>query len=59
MKKRQWIAGILSGLGNSKSTLIFLGIAAVIGIFTFVVLSVVSLIPYRSSGSYKNEEGFK
>ena len=33
--------------------------AAVIGIFTFVVLSVVSLITYRSSGSYKDEEGFK
>ena len=30
-----------------------------IGIFTFVVLSVVSLITYRSSGSYKDEEGFK
>ena len=24
-----------------------------------VVLSVVSLVTYRSSGSYKNEEGFK
>ena len=34
-------------------------LGAVIGIFTFVVLSVVSLITYRSSGSYKNEEGFK
>lgn len=34
-------------------------LAAVIGIFTFVVLSVVSLVTYRSSGSYKNEEGFK
>ena len=34
-------------------------VGAVIGIFTFVVLSVVSLITYRSSGSYKNEEGFK
>ena len=34
-------------------------VAAVIGIFTFLVLSVVSLITYRSSGSYKNEEGFK
>ena len=33
--------------------------AAVIGIFTFIVLSVVSLITYRSSGSYKDEEGFK
>ena len=32
---------------------------AVIGIFTFVVLAVVSLITYRSSGSYKDEEGFK
>ena len=34
-------------------------VAAVIGILTFLVLSVVSLITYRSSGSYKNEEGFK
>ena len=34
-------------------------LAAVIGIFTFVVLSVVSLVTYRSSGSYKDEEGFK
>lgn len=34
-------------------------LGAVIGIFTFIVLSVVSLITYRSSGSYKNEEGFK
>ncbi len=33
--------------------------AAVIGIFTFIVLSIVSLVTYRSSGSYKNEEGFK
>ena len=32
---------------------------AVIGIFTFVVLAAVSLITYRSSGSYKDEEGFK
>ena len=32
---------------------------AVIGIFTFVVLAIVSLITYRSSGSYKDEEAFK
>ena len=32
---------------------------AVIGIFTFVVLAVVSLITYRSSGSYKDGEAFK
>ena len=32
---------------------------AVIGIFTFVVLSVVALITYRNSNSYKDEEGFK
>ncbi len=31
-------------------------LAAVIGIFTFVVLAIVSLITYRSTGSYKNEE---
>ena len=34
-------------------------LGAVIGIFTFVVLSVVSLVTYRSSKSYKDEEGFK
>lgn len=34
-------------------------LAAVIGIFTFIVLAIVSLITYRSSGSYKDEEGFK
>ena len=34
-------------------------LAAVIGILTFVVLATVSLITYRNSGSYKNEEGFK
>lgn len=34
-------------------------IGAVIGIFTFIVLSVVALITYRRSGSYKNEEGFQ
>ena len=34
-------------------------LAAVIGIFTFVVLAVVALVTYRSSGSFKDEEGFK
>lgn len=34
-------------------------IAAVIGILTFVVLGVVSLLTYRQSSSYKNEEGFR
>ncbi len=34
-------------------------LAAVIGIFTFVTLAIVSLVTYRSSGSYKDEEGFK
>ncbi len=33
--------------------------AAVVGIFTFAVLSVVALVTYRNTGSYKNEEGFK
>jgi len=31
----------------------------VIGIMTFIVLAVVSLITYRNSGSYKNEETFR
>jgi len=34
-------------------------VGAVIGILTFIVLGVVSLITYRSSGSYRNEEGFR
>ncbi len=34
-------------------------IGAVIGIFTFLVLSVVALVTYRSTGSYKDEEGFQ
>lgn len=34
-------------------------LGAVIGILTFIVLAVVSLITYRNSGSYKNEEGFR
>ena len=34
-------------------------IGAVIGILTFIVLASVSLITYRRSGSYKDEEGFK
>lgn len=34
-------------------------LGAVIGIMTFIVLAVVSLLTYRSSGSYKNEEGFR
>ena len=34
-------------------------IAAVIGILTFAVLALVSLITDRNSGSYKNEEGFR
>lgn len=34
-------------------------LAAVVGIFTFIVLSVVALITYNNSKSYKNEEGFK
>ena len=33
--------------------------AAVIGILTFIVLATVSLLTYRSSGSYKDEEGFR
>ena len=32
---------------------------AVIGIFTFVVLAIVSLVTFRSSGSYMDEEAFK
>ena len=34
-------------------------LAAVVGIFTFIILAIISLVTYRSSGSYKDEEGFK
>ncbi len=34
-------------------------VGAVIGILTFVSLSAVSLLTFRFSGSYKDEEGFR
>lgn len=34
-------------------------VGAVIGIMTFVSLSIVSLVTFRYSGSYKNEKGFR
>lgn len=37
----------------------YYNIGAVIGILTFVVLAIVSLVTYRNTGSYKNEEGFQ
>lgn len=37
----------------------YFNLGAVIGILTFVVLAVISLITYRNTGSYKNEEGFQ
>jgi arabinogalactan oligomer/maltooligosaccharide transport system permease protein len=36
----------------------YYNIGAVIGILTFVILTIVTLITYRNSGSYKNEEAF-
>lgn len=36
----------------------YYNIGAVIGILTFVVLSIVALVTYRNTGSYKNEEEF-
>lgn len=36
----------------------YYNLGAVIGIMTFIVLAIVSLVTYRNSGSYKNEEGF-
>lgn len=47
-----WIYSLSIDKGNYS-------MASVIGIFTFIVLAVISLITYRSSGSYKNEEGFQ
>ncbi len=37
----------------------YFDIGAVIGIMTFVTLSIVSLVTFHYSGSYKNEEGFR
>lgn len=37
----------------------YFNLGAVIGIMTFVVLAIVSLVTYRNTGSYKNEEGFQ
>lgn len=37
----------------------YYNLGAVIGIMTFVVLGIFSLITYRNTGSYKNEEGFQ
>lgn len=37
----------------------YYNIGAVIGILTFVVLAIVSLVTYRNTGSYKDEEGFQ
>ncbi|MGN0205110.1 MAG: carbohydrate ABC transporter permease [Coprococcus sp.] len=37
----------------------YYNIGAVIGIFTFIILAIVSLVTYRNTGSYKNEEGFQ
>ena len=34
-------------------------VGAVIGIITFITLSIVSLLTFRFSGSYRNEEGFR
>lgn len=37
----------------------YFDVGAVIGIMTFVSLSIVSLVTFHYSGSYKNEEGFR
>lgn len=37
----------------------YYNVGAVVGIMTFVILAIVSLITYRNTGSYKNEEGFQ
>ena len=36
----------------------YYNIGAVIGILTFVILTIITLVTYRNSGSYKNEEAF-
>ncbi|MEK0225602.1 sugar ABC transporter permease [Bifidobacterium mongoliense] len=47
-----WIYSLSIDKGNYS-------MASVIGIFTFIVLAVISLVTYRSSASYKNEGGFQ
>jgi arabinogalactan oligomer/maltooligosaccharide transport system permease protein len=37
----------------------YYNIGAVIGILSFILLSIVSLVTYRNSQSYKNDEAFK
>lgn len=37
----------------------YYNVGAVVGIMTFVILAIVSLVTYRNTGSYKNEEGFQ
>ncbi|MDD7740742.1 MAG: sugar ABC transporter permease [Fusicatenibacter sp.] len=37
----------------------YFNVGAVVGILTFVILAIVSLLTYRNTGSYKNEEGFQ
>lgn len=37
----------------------YYNIGAVIGIFTFVILTVITLVTYRNSSSYKDEEAFR
>ena len=37
----------------------YYNIGAVIGILTFIVLSIVALVTYRNTASYKDEEGFQ
>lgn len=37
----------------------YFDVGAVIGIMTFVTLGIVSLLTFRFSGSYRNEEGFR
>lgn len=37
----------------------YYNLGAVIGILTFVILAILSLITYRNTGSYKDEEGFQ
>ena len=36
----------------------YYNLGAVIGIMTFIILTIVTLLTYRNSGSYKNEEAF-
>ena len=51
--------GIMLGTGGSAVVAHKMGLGAVIGIMTFIFLAIGSLLVYRRTKSYKDEEGFQ